>query len=194
MRVRTTLTYGSGGPGLATHYFRPGTAGGVSADALDVVARVRAFWAAVASAYTNASTFQVQSDVALIEDTSGGLVGTLAGGTPAAVVGASATGIAPIASMALLRARTNVVVNNRLLRGRQYMGPIRIGAVTTTGQLATGEQTTITSAANAMITPASTTSFPVVWHRPGTTGGISAAVVSYAAWNELAVLRSRRDG
>src|SRR6187399_761129 len=100
MRVRTTLTYGSGGPGLHTVYWRPGTTGGVTADASDAIARVRAFWNGIRSAFPSTFQMDVQTDVALIEDSTGLLVGNLSGTPAASVVGSAAGGVGPLASMA----------------------------------------------------------------------------------------------
>lgn len=193
MRVRTVLSYGTGGPGLHTVYWRPGTTGGVTADATDAVARVRAFWSAAAGLFPNTFGAQVSSDVALIEDSTGALVGGLSA-TPVAVVAGTASGsFGPLANMALLRLRTGVVVNGRALRGRWYLGPTAANAINALGGLTTGNIAALNAAGAGMLAAGATTSFPVVWHRPGAGTGISANITSMSAWDQLAVMRSRRD-
>jgi hypothetical protein len=193
MRVRTTLTYGSGGPGLHTVYWRPGTAGGVTADASDAIARVRAFWQGIRLAFATTMTMDVQTDVALIEDTSGDLVGNLSGVAAAQVIGAAAGGVGPLASMALARLRTGLVVNRRALKGRWFLGPISVSAQGTGGALSSGQVTAIDAAGLAMLSGGATASFPVVWHRPGDNPGVSSAITAVSTWSNLSVLRSRRD-
>ena len=193
MRVRTTLTYGSGGPGLHTVYWRPGTTGGVTADASDAIARVRAFWNGIRSAFPSTFQMDVQTDVALIEDSTGLLVGNLSGTPAASVVGSAAGGVGPLASMALARLRTGLVVNNRALKGRWFLGPISVSAQGTGGALSASQVLSIDATGAAMLTGGATASFPVVWHRPGSGTGASSAITAVSTWTNLAVLRSRRD-
>lgn len=194
MRVRSTLTYGSGGPGLNTIYWSPAGAVAVSADAADAVARVRAFWLAIAGVFASTMTIQVQSDVTRINPADGTLQGTLSPTAPASVVGTLGTAIGPIAAMALMRLRTNQIINNRQLRGRWYLGPISTGTVTASGVIGSSLITTMNNAATAMLTGGATSSAPVVWHRPPSAGlGIAAPVNGCSAWDQVAVLRSRRD-
>jgi hypothetical protein len=194
LRVRTVLNYGSGGPGLATHYFAPGTIGGSNADAADVATRVRNFFLACVGLCVIGDTFQVQSDVAAIEATTGALTGLFTAGTLAVVTGTGAGSRGPIAAMALVRSRTNVVLNGRLLRGRQYFGPMRVATVDSQGRIVASDVATLNVAAAAIIPAAATTSAPAVWHRPTLlAAGGHALITSYSTWAEFAVLRSRRD-
>jgi len=194
LRVRTTLTYGSGGPGLNTVYWLPGTTGGITADATDSVARVRAFFAAIQGAFANTFTANVQTDVAQINDTTGALVGSLSAAAVGTVVGTAAGGVGPLANMALARLRTGVVAQGRLIKGRWYLGPISVTAQGTGGLLSSTQITAITNAGNAMLSGGATTSVPVVWHRPKVGfGGVSAQISSVSCWDQIAVMRSRRD-
>lgn len=193
LRVRATLTYGTGGPGVHTSYWIPGTTGGVTADATDAVARVRAFFAAVQTMYPNSTTVQVQTDVAQINDNTGALVGTLAGASVGSVVGTGGASIGPLASMVLLRLRTGLVLNGRLLRGRWYCGPLAAAAISTTGGATTGAITAFNGAGNGMLAVGPTTTALAVWNRPTVVVGASAGVTSVSTWDQLAVLRSRRD-
>lgn len=194
MRVRATLTYGTGGPGLYTSYWRPSTPGGSPADATDALGRVRAFFVGIAAQLPNSTAVGAQSDIALINDIDGALVGSLSPTPVAGVAGTGGASIAPLASMALVRLRTNGVVNGRIVRGRWYVGPLASTAVSAVGGIAAAAQTAINAAANAMLPAGATTTDLVVWHRPnGASPGEAVDVTTCSTWGELAVMRSRRD-
>lgn len=194
LRVRTTLTYGSGGPGLHTSYWLPGTSGGVTADATDAVARVRAFFNSISANFATTFSSLVQTEVAQISDQSGALLGGLTAATVAAVVGTGGGAQGPIAAMSLARLRTGLVVNGRALKGRWYLGPVSTGAISTTGTFPSAAQTIVNNAGATMLGAGPTTTALAVWHRPqGGNLGSSTAVTSISAWDQMAVLRSRRD-
>lgn len=194
LRVRTTMTYGSGGPGLSTSYWLPGTTGGVTADASDCVARVRAFWDAIKVNFASSMSLQVQSDVAAIEATTGVLTGLFSATPAAAVVGTGGGNNEVTAAMALIRSRTNSVINGRLLRGRWYLGPVATGCSNLIGSLATATITSFNTGAAGLLAAGATGSVPAVWHRPTTlAAGTHGVVTSFSTWDQYAVLRSRRD-
>jgi hypothetical protein len=194
MRVRTTLTYGSGGPGLHTAYWIPGTPPGVTADANDAVGRVRGFWLGCAGQFPTTFSAQVQSGVDLLDDLTGSLQGQLSATAVAAVAGTSGTASAARSSMILAQLRTNTVFGGRLLKGRWYLGPPKPSAIGTTGGTDPAVITAVNAAGAAMIAPGATASALAVWHRPVSGGGGAAVPVSsLSTWNEIAVLRSRRD-
>lgn len=195
LRVRTVLTYGSGGPGLHTAYWQPGTTGGVTADATDCVARVRGFWVGIAAQFPSTFTAQVQSDVAKINDVDGALVGGLAATPVAVVTGSSGAVSGPRAAMILAQLRTGSVLGGRFVRGRWYLGPTKPGVVGATGGVDPATVTAVNAAGTAMLAPGTTASALCVWHRPQPTGaGASYLVDAITTWGEVAVLRSRRDG
>lgn len=193
LRVRTVLTYGSGGPGLNTMYFAPGTPAGSNADAADVCARVRQFWFAIVTLLPITMTALTSGSVDAVESTTGDLVGQFSGGSPALVTGTGVGNQNPTASQAVLQLRTGTVVGSRLLRGRQFIGPLVVGTTAAGGGISSTARGTITTAANAMIALTPTLSFPVVWHRPGTTPGAAVGVTSYTVWDQFGSIRSRRD-
>ena len=194
LRVRATLTYGSGGPGVHTSYWAPGTLGGITADATDVVARVRAMFASAQAQYPNSTVVVVQTDVAQLQDSTGILTGGLSAAAVGTVTGTGGAVVGPLAGMALVRLRTGAVVNGRIVRGRWYMGPLGTGAQSASGGIAAGSQTAFNTAAGLLLAAGPTTSQLVVWHRPTTTTiGSSANVTSVSTWDQMAVLRSRRD-
>jgi hypothetical protein len=195
LRVRTTLDYGTGGPGLNTMYFRPGTPGGSNADAADVASRVRAFWFAIKVIYPSLYFLRVQSDVAAIEATTGALTGLFNGGAQATVTGTGAGTFMPKVAMILLQQRSALVVNGRLLKGRSYLGPVDTGSLTGSGVVSGATVALVVGATPGLQAVAPTLSQPVIWHRPGGAGaGADATITNYAVWSEFAELRSRRDG
>lgn len=194
LRVRTVLSYGSGGPGLHTAYFLPGTVGGSTADATDVVGRVRAMFQSQITAFSNSMFIQVSTDVAAIEATTGMLTGNFSAAAAALVTGTGGASQEITAAMILVRSRTNSVINGRAVRGRWYIGPVAATSTNPLGGVITTLVTSWNASANATIAPAGTTSAPVVWHRPTTlNAGTHAPVTSFSTWDQYAVMRSRRD-
>lgn len=193
IRVQTTVSGYVGGPGLNTAYFRPGTSGGVTADATDCVARVRTFFDAIKGFYSVGTTIQVDTSVDQIEDTTGALTGSLTSAASAVVSGTGAGDRLPPSTALLLRLNTGIVVNGRFLKGRWYLSPFVTSQNDVAGVPEPVTMSNCVTAANAMLT-GTTASFPVVWHRPGGAGaGTSMAVNGYSVWGSWAVLRSRRD-
>ena len=73
-RVRATINYGLGGPGLGTFYFGSNTGSPTSAELLDMVARVRAFYAALITLLTPSTSVLVQGQVDTLDEATGTLV------------------------------------------------------------------------------------------------------------------------
>ena len=192
-RVRTTVSYGAGGPGLGTCYFLPGVTGGSPSDAQDAVNRVRAFYAAMVGIMYNGSTYLVQGNVDTILDTTGELNGGFSTTPPAAVVGTGGTTSLPVTVCAVIRYNTGTIFAGRRLEGRTFLSPLSSGASTTSGAPTTGVGTAVSAGIAALLgTPG--TCIPVVWHRPTTTGlGGSGAITGGSAWSFFGSLRSRRD-
>jgi hypothetical protein len=102
--------------------------------------------------------------------------------------GVSTSSIAD-ASQALVRWRTDTIVNGRFLQGRTFLPGISTSSILA-GNLTAAAQTIINNAAATYI---ASLAQPVVWHRPtGGAGGSQDVVVTGTAWSELAVLRRRR--
>lgn len=194
MRVRTVLSGWQGAPGLATHYFLPGTAGGVTADAVDACGRVRAFWLACAANHPTSMGFQVSGSVDLIEAVDGTLTGGLSGGSPAGTAGSSANAYLPFATALLLRYQTGVVINARRVLGHIFLGPCQTS--TSLAGVPTAAAGTAALAAGAALMSGATATIPVVWHRPHGSppaGGLHVPISGFQLSPEFAVLRSRRD-
>lgn len=193
LRVRTTIAYGAGGPGLLTHYFLPATLGGSNPDATDSCTRVRAFLAQYASLVPNAVTFTVSPLVDAIQDTTGALTGSFTATPPAAVVGTGGVNFLPSPVAIVVRYNTSAIINGRRLSGRSFISPLSVVAQGAAGSPTNAVLTQTTTAIAALTTGAGTV-IPQVWHRPKLAApGSSAVLVSGSAWSLFGSLRSRRD-
>ena len=193
MRVRATLNYGAGGPGVGTFYFTGSVATPVTADATDVVGRVRAFYAALAAQLGTNMSVSVQGSVDTLEDSTGVLNGGLVVTPPAILAGTGIAPYLPVTNCLVVRLTTNTIVGTRRLEGRSYVGPLS-GAAASSGLVpTTAAGTAANTAVNALLTGA-TASFAVVWHRPkGFVGGQIGQISGGSAWSQFGSLRSRRD-
>jgi len=185
MRARFTMNMvglSSSGPGLFQTYWRPGTSGGSTADATDILARVRAMLNGIVTSLSTACTYTAQSQVDALEDSTGALTGSFFGTAPAPVTGTTAGEPMPAQTCYLIRATTGLVVGPRLLRGRTFLG-LPAETNNTTGAPSTGSVTNLNTVFPGMLTGGTTLSFPVVWHRPNPAAavpaGTSGAIVGY---------------
>ena len=194
LRVHSVLQYGGGSPGLTTFYFLPGTAGGVTADAVDVVGRVQDFWATVDQLLKTTFTAEVQGEVDVINAVDGTLTGFLDGGASTVIAGVSTAENLPIAAMMLLQHLTGDVHNGRRVRGRSFIGPV-VESTNDNGGTSSGSRTTLLLGGTQLDTGA-TASVPVVWSRPNSPlgdPGFHSEVINRTAASYYSVLRSRRD-
>lgn len=192
LRIKTQITYGSGGPGFSQIYFLPGAAGGSNTDATNCAAAVRAFWLALAARLGPTATYLVSGVADAVNDTDGVLVGGFTGTTPGAVVATGTGTQLPPATQILARLTTSTVINGKRVLGRVYCGPVDSSS-STSGSPTTGVGTAVTAAGAALLAVAGG-AVPVVWHRPGPNGpGSSASLVAAVGAPFFAVLRSRRD-
>jgi hypothetical protein len=191
-RVRASLSGWSGGPGLATFYYKTETpiGAGTSGGAQTVASRVR-------SAMNNLDTFwpafmqiQVLPDVDVLEDSTGRLLNTWASGTQAVVSGTAGQSSGPLASMLCVNFLTLDIINGHRVKGRTFLGPLRQESDadgTPTARMITqgmefGDDITSGSVLQQ-----------VVWHRPkGGLDGAACLVSSHNVHDRFAVLRSRR--
>jgi hypothetical protein len=193
MRVQFQITGLGGLPGVHTTYWNGASSNPIAADALDVAARVRAFWDSFKANMANGVVIGCNQPVTILNSATGDLVSLLSAGAPANVTG-TGTGELPKATQLLLRYNTQLVVNGRLLKGRSFIGPLSTTA-NSLGSVVAGTNTALLTAAALLVTGA-TASQQVVWHRPtdaAPTGGVVSVVTSYATNPEFSVLRSRRD-
>jgi hypothetical protein len=200
LRQQAVISGGPGGNGVITTYWRPGTGGGSTADATDIVARVRAWLNTQVGALINTVALVYNPVCEAIEDTTGDLVGLFTGTAVANSIGTSVTWTSPEVAM-LVSWRTASVINGRLLQGRTFISPLAAAAIDASGQLAAATKTSLQTASTGLLTGGGTASFPVTWRRPHTAStkdprpsylGDSRAIASAVVSSRLAVLKSRR--
>lgn len=193
MRVRTTVSYGFGGPGLLTHYFLPGNPGGSPADATAGIARVRAFLLQLASLQPNVCSSQVQSNVDYLQDTTGELISGDVGTAVGTVPGTGGVNSLPPFTSIVVRYQTAMVIGGRRLLGRSFVGPLSTTASTAAGGPTVAVGTQAASAVAALVAGAGAV-IPLVWHRPKVGNpGTSGSILTGVSIPVFGTLRSRRD-
>jgi hypothetical protein len=193
MRIRTVISGSQGLPGLSTTYANGAGVTPITADAADMVARVRAFWDGIKALLPNTSIILVSGQVDLLDPANGELSGGLSTTAPGAVLGTGTESL-PQASAILLQCETGVIIAGRRLRGRTFISPVD-QVTNVDGLVSSTSRSTIITSATVSLTGV-TTSVPVVWHRPSAaapSGGSVSPVTSYNVGSNFAVLRSRRD-
>jgi len=197
IRVKAKWSGFSGAPGYSVFHFRDFSAGEpTNADATAATARLKTFFEAWKILVPTGASIQIESDVEVIEETTGQLTTVLAA-TPVAVVSGAASAAATFASAvgAVVTWRTPGIRNGRRIRGRTFLVPLSSTAFQNDGTLASSTVGTVGSAAAALIDSAGTPDLGVYARPtgPGATDGIWYAVTSYSIPDMGAVLRSRRD-
>ena len=192
MRVRFSIGGLEGLPGLQTTYWNGASSTPITADAVDVCARVRAFWNSFAGNMAFGTLVVGPQSVDVIDESTGTLVGQLQPGALASVSGSGATSL-PSATMMLLRYNTAVIIAGRRLQGRNFIGPLGTGSNGAGNPTSTANANLLTAA--AFFNTGATASALVVWHRPsgGFPNGSVSPVTGYGTATEFSVLRSRRD-
>lgn len=194
LRVRTTLSGWTGGPGLTTHYFTATTED--AAAAARCRAYVHTYFTTLASLLTAAQArWDVQAEVDIITSADGHITDTFTDTTAYGASGDAGGGTAPPATAILLRHVTNTYVAGKRLRGRSFISPVGVVIFATDGSMATAAQTNTNAAGVTWLASFSSGDKLVVWHRPkkGMTDGYSGIVTALACQGKGSVLTSRRD-
>jgi hypothetical protein len=207
-RVRVVSSGWLGGPGVNTFYFQPNNDGNtVSAEgAQSCVDRVHSAFVAMANIFSSSTTFTVSPDVDVLQDETGTLSTTFSVTPPAAVVGASPAGYAPLPAMLLMRLRTSTVNDGSTISGRAFLGPV--GQGNDLNGTPADSARTLVLAGGAALFVGGVDADPrlAVWRRPRDADatrktpsartarvGLGAAVTSITAPDKFGVLTSRRD-
>lgn len=195
MRSAATLTGSAfAEPGLTQMWWSPGTVGGSTADATDILARFRACWEAAKSLIDQTITIDYDPICIAVEATTGVLTGAFAGTDPSSTVCTGTGDALPRQTQGLVRLQTSTVIDGRRLRGRIYVpGPLE-AANTATGIPSSSYTSTITAGFATIFTPGATGSNAVIWHRPQAgSGGNAAVITGVSTATTWSVLRSRRS-
>jgi hypothetical protein len=202
-RVTTLITgtYVQGG-GIQQFHFRSG------GTAAQKCAAVAAFWNYNPTIFATGTTFAVQQEIEVLEDTTG-VIDTVVTGAASTIVGTGGTAALSPATQGLIRWRTGVYEDGKELRGRTFL-PGMVEAGNDLGVPNSGTLSAIATMASGLVSEANTEL--AIWRRPrvarpqvGSPGdrwylraqsarpGSSAVVASSSAWDKWATLRSRRD-
>lgn len=179
-RVRTVMTGVAGSPFYSNLFFDATTV-----TPTQVTNGVTELWTDLLSSIATGLTIVVEAEVAVVDDSTGQITDT-AFGTPSTQSSGGSGESLPTATQGLIRTRTGTYVNGREIRGRMFVprpseSSNNFGAPNTTY---------VNALAGAAANLVDTGLDWVCWSR---SSGQSAPIVSVSAWNQFAVLRSRRD-
>lgn len=181
--INVRINTASGGGKLMVTYWNASYALGPQRAAL------RSFFDGLKTYMGSINTYFVESTGRVLDDFTGGLIGTWSDATLPTVTGTNGGAVVPDASQVLVRWTTGVVVGGRFVQGRSFIPGLAVTNLSG-GNLLAATGVAFDAQANAMI--ATALGFGV-WHRPvGGTGGQHVLASSATTWNELAVLRRRR--
>lgn len=185
LRVTTILgaNYG-GGPWVSTLYF----GGTTSGEANVAVTSTDLLWTGLESVCQNGLDMTVQTDVEVVDPATGQITAIFvtAGGSATGSAGGDAL---PWSTQGLLRWRTGVYYNGREVRGRMFI-PAQTESFNVSGVPSAAWETDVETAAAAFLVAAATAGGHGVY---SPTNGVFVPTVAQNAWNEWAILRSRRD-
>lgn len=200
LRVTARWSGFVGAPGYTVLHFRDfGTGDGPggepdAAQALAAAERARTFFASVATLLPNSVTIQVQSEVDMLEDTTGQLQDSFSVAPPAVVTGTGGTGGYAAAAGAVVNWRTASFRNGRRIRGRTFLVPLAGGSYQSDGTLNDTFRTTLVNAAQALTDSAGSPDLGV-YSRPTAVGTDGRWVIATGSTvpDMAAMLTSRRD-
>lgn len=177
-QYRVVWQQGIGAPGVSTFY---------SAGTPDfLLGHLKTFFEAIKGWLPGAVTIKYPGVGHEIESTTGQAVGGWSSAAPADTVGAGAGNMASAVG-GVINWHTSVFVNGRELRGKTFLVPLVGGAFGPDGQLTTGAQTQLLSAALAV--PGGPDGMQIFSRRSLTASSVTVATVPRLG----AVLRTRRD-
>lgn len=200
LRVRSEWTGFNGAPGYTNLFFRDFNGNGDAgtdftvADATGAVERVRNFFGSLAALFPDDVTITPDTNVDVLEDTTGELVDSLSSTSGGEVKGTD-TGGYQAAGGAVISWRTSGIRAGRRVRGRTFLVPLAGSLFNTTGNLIPSIQQTIQTSANALLNPTGTPDLGI-WARPtapGATDGAWFVARQASVPSRGSILRSRRD-
>lgn len=199
-RVRVTLAGFTGGPGVASFYYRG--PGAINWDFIvqDILDGVLAAFVTAGNLFPTPMTFTVQNNIDLIDPHTGELLETKSG-TGASTTGSATTFFGPLASGLCVQWNTAAMVHHRHLRGRTFLVPLdaALGDANGTPNSAAIADANAFGAAITALSPGGAQQ--VIWSRPTFTepghtidrAGTDSPVTGHTVADKFCVLRSRRD-
>lgn len=190
-QVRTAITGAAvTGGGLCTMWFTDPDTDSELELALDAV---DTFWETLTTNWLDDDvTFTVLGEVNRIAASNGELQQIFSFDDRPPRTGAGGGNAVPRVAQAMIRWRTDEIINGRLLKGRNFIPGIPSTGLTDTGLLQPVIQAGIADAGQQILDD--TNSTLVVYHRPvAGAGGSEALVTGVSCWEQFAFLHSRRD-
>lgn len=181
-RVRTLMDLGPGNPGVSTHMFDA-----LSFSSTDAATAVEAFWTAVLPVIANTVTLTLDENIYELDAGTGTPLSIGPAGGGFALTGGNSSEPLPLASQGLIAWRTSAFTAGRLLQGKTFV-PVPTQDGNDNGVPTSGYTGYLADGAGALLDAASDKF--VIWSRKH---GDYQPVTTGAAWNEFAVLRSRRS-
>jgi hypothetical protein len=195
IRLVVNWTGFTGGPGYTNLHFRDFTAGGVDQAMVDgAIAKTDTWLDTFVPIVPTVASFTINPAVEVIEETTGALQSYMTGTPDATRVGTSA-GVYVGGTGACVNWYTNVVRNSRRVRGRTFIVPLGLQAMTNDGTIDDTRLTAMRAATATFIDPTGAGDLGV-WARPTTPGGSDgewAVCTAFTINDKMAQLRSRRD-
>lgn len=173
LRVRATLLFAAGSPGLYTAYFRE-PASPILADAQSCADRVRGAWDVFKTSMTTSTGIQVQAGVDILDDLTGTLVGAWGTTAPALVSGTVTGALGAPQVMGGVRLFTSDISRGRKVAGHSFLGPLPAATVGSSTPPA-GLLTNLAAFGVALNGVGPSTPRLVVWQRPAP-GGLSGGM------------------
>lgn len=194
-RVVVELTGFTGAPGVnVIHWATFGHADIDGTDWADFATELEGAYADLADAYATGVTITVPQACHLIDPADGSLLGIVTRDeAPVPAVGTGQDNISRATQM-LVQLHTGDIRNNRLVRGRTFIGPMGSELITDAGQIDPATRTAVAALWNTLADPLGNRIG--VWSRPSTptaSDGQFSDVTSCTVWALPASLRSRRD-
>lgn len=193
LRSLAIISFGGTDTGLSANYWLPGTPGGSTADATDVLGRVRGAWLAMASRLSTQCTIRYSSEVLALNDATGALVNQFTGIPGAQTPGTDVGELLPAQTQGLVQWLTAGVIGGRRVRGHTYIPFATEVNNDSLGRPASAYVSSLANFGSSMLAGGATATVPVIWHRPGPGGpGSSFPTTGVVARSSWSVLRSRR--
>ena len=169
--------------------YTPALAAGFLAD-------LRAAYLSVANRFVQGTRITFPADVALIESTTGTLVGAVTATTaPADIVSTGSPGKTSRSTQATLALLTSDYLSGRRIQGRIFLGPLGTDALNDSGLVNDDFASAVVPAFADVVEGGTSDGVLTVWHRPKapSRAGKGCPVTALAIRRLPGVLRSRRD-
>ena len=196
--ISVTQSGDTGGAGISRFHFQsPGGVVPAPSDLNTMTLSLKNFYAAIANRLPISVTWTVQQEVRIL-DVDTGILQAMAAAPSAQspVQGAVAAASYPAGVGARINWRTGNVVDGRQLRGATFICPLAGATYANDGSINTAVTASLLTAANNLLTAASTGSVLMgVYHRPKKTGGdlgVFGPITVPTVGTTAASLRSRR--